>query len=290
MYSPTQSRFLVAEAMSGLLRRRVSGTVAVLIMASSLLMLALFSLLAINLDRLLQSVRSGIDVTVYLDDAITDSQRDVLHDDLLKIEGVLAASYISREQALEQFRGELGDDAQLLEALEENPLPASFRLRLAPQLQSSAAIEDLCHNLQQYPGVEEVDAQVDWIRRLDRLTRVFVAVDVLVGILVLVSALFVVSNTVRLTIEEGARRVEIMKLVGATNWFIRAPYLMTGALQGAMAGALAMGVLIGAYRLMSRQVDGILFFAADQVLGFVLLSTLLGAAGSYAALRRHLRL
>lgn len=290
MYSPTQTRFLLGEALVGLRRRRVSGTVAVVIMASSLMMLALFSLLTINLDRLLQTVRSGIDVTVYLRDDVTEQQRRMLHDDLMKIEGVLAAGFISREQALEQFRAELGEDAQLLAALEENPLPASFRLRLAPQLQRSEAVEKLCRNLQQYPGVEEANAQVDWIRRLDRLTRIFAAVDVAIGVLVLLSALFVVSNTVKLTIEEGARRVEIMKLVGATNWFIRTPYLLNGALQGAAAGLLAMLVLTAVHRLLARQVAGIYFFAPDQVLGFVLLSTLLGMAGSFTALRRHLRL
>jgi cell division transport system permease protein len=290
VYSPTQSRFLLNEAVAGLVRRRVSGTVAVVIMASALMMLALFSLLTINLDRLLQSVRSGIDVTVYLTDDVTEAQRQMLHDDLMKIDGVLAVGFISREQALEQFRADLGEDAQLLAALEENPLPASFRLRLAPQLQRSEAVEKLCRNLQQYPGVEEAKAQVEWIRRLDRLTRVFVAVDVAIGVLVLLSALFVVSNTVKLTIEEGARRVEIMKLVGATNWFIRTPYLLNGALQGAAAGLLAMAVLTLVHRLLARQVGGIFFFAPDQVFGFVVLSTLLGTAGSFTALRRHLRL
>jgi cell division transport system permease protein len=290
MYNATQVRFLLGESAAGLLRRRISGTVAILIMGSSLLMLAIFSLFTINLDRLLQSVRSGIDITVYLSDDVTEEQRQSLHDDLLHIDGVLGVSYASREQALEGFRQDLGDDADLLDALAVNPLPASFRLRLAPRLQSSGKVADLCHTLGQYPGVEEAAAQVEWIRRLDRLAAAFAVVTVIIGVLVLLSALFVVSNTVKLTIEEGARRMEIMKLVGATNWFIRTPYLLSGALQGAAAGVLAMGILLLAHRVLARQVQGVFFFALGQILGFVALSTLLGMAGSYTALRRHLRL
>jgi cell division transport system permease protein len=109
-------------------------------------------------------------------------------------------------------------------------------------------------------------------------------------LLVLISALFVISNTVRLTIEESAQQVEIMKLVGATNWFIRMPYVMSGAFQGFAAGAVAMAVLLFAVRVVEDHVDGIFFFDPGQMLGFVVLSTFLGAGGSMLALRRHLML
>lgn len=290
MYSGTQTRYLLRESLMGLRRRKVSGSVAVIIMGSSLLMLALFSLITINLDRVLQSVRGEIDVAVYLRDDIHEEDQARLHKDLLATQGVAGVNYVSREQALESFRGELGDDADLLDALRENPLPASYELRLQPGYHGAKKVKDLTTNLGQYPGVEEVVAQVEWIQRLDRVTRIFMVVDVLVGVLVLMSALFVISNTVRLTIEESATTVEIMKLVGATDWFIRTPFLLSGAFQGASAGALAMVVLVTAYRILSRQVEGISFFGDGQMLGFVLLSTLLGAGGSMLALRRHLQL
>jgi cell division transport system permease protein len=115
-------------------------------------------------------------------------------------------------------------------------------------------------------------------------------VSLAVGALVLVSALFVISNTVRLTVEERARSIQIMKQVGATNWFIRTPFLISGAMQGAAAGALAMGLLLFAHRMLASEVPDIYFFGPAQIAGFVILSTLLGGLGSAAALRRHLSL
>jgi cell division transport system permease protein len=290
MYNGTQLRYMVRESLVSLHRRKLSGTVAVLIMGSSLLTLAIFSLVTINLDRVLQALRGEIDVAVYLRDDIHPEDQNRLQGDLLSTQGVTSVRYVSREEALENFRAELADDADLLDALKENPLPASYQLRLDPSYHDSAHLRDLTATLEQYPGVEEVVGQVEWIQKLDHMTRTFVVVDVLIGLLVLISALFVISNTVRLTIEESATTVAIMKLVGATNWFIQLPYLLGGALQGAAAGSLAMIVLSLTLRLVRHHIDGVYSFASGQMLGFVLLSTLLGAGGSLVALRRHLQL
>lgn len=286
----TQVRYLLREGILGLQRRQVSGTVAVLIMGSALLMLALFSLVTINLDRVLQTVRGDIDLVVYLDDAIHEEELGLLAKDLRGMVGVRAVEYVDRETALRRFRTELADDAELLDALESNPLPASFEISLDANTQDSEHITGLTESLQQYPGVMEVVAQIEWVRRLDRFARIFMVVTAVIGVIVLVSALFVISNTVRLTVEERADQVEIMRLVGATNTFIRTPFVIGGALQGAAAGMLAMIVLVLADRVVSQQIEGLFFFVPAQMTGFVLLSTALGALGSLFALRRHLRL
>jgi cell division transport system permease protein len=286
----TQARYLVREGLLGLVRRRLSGTVAVLIMGSSLLMLAIFSIVSINLDRVLQTVRGDIDVVVYLRDDIHEADQAVLHEDLASMAGVRAVHYVSRDEALQRFRGEIAGDSELLEALEENPLPASFELSLDAMGQDAERLESLTESVGRYPGVEEVVAEIEWVRRLDRFSSVFMFVTAVIGVIVLVSAVFVISNTVRLTVEESAEQVEIMKLVGATNAFIRTPFVIGGALQGAAAGFLAMAVLLVAGHFVRQHIDGVFFFGSGQILGFVVLSTLLGAGGSLVALRRHLRL
>jgi len=290
MYNATQMRHLLSESARGLLRRKISGTVAVVIMGSALLTLALFSLVTINLDRALHSLQGNIDMTVFLFDDIHDEDRMRLESDLLNTAGVSRVRYVSRESALERFRLELGHDAKLLDALTSNPLPASLEIELDAAAQNAEQIDGLRVTIAQYPGVEEIVADVAWVKRLESVARGFVIVDVCVGLLVLIFALFVISNTVRLTIEESAQQVEIMKLVGATNWFIRAPYVLSGAFQGFAAGGLAMLVLLVAVRVVEGRVDGITFFHSSQMFGFVLLSTMLGAIGSMLALRRHLTL
>ena len=286
----TQVRYLVREGLLGLGRRRISGTVAVVIMGSSLLMLALFSLVTINLDRLLHEVRSGTHVQVYLSDDIHEQDQRLLHKDLMGMVGVRSVTHVDREQALRRYRAELGDDAELLDALQENPLPASFELVLDAEIQDSARLGALTRSLQEYPGVEEVVAEIEVVRKLDRFARIFMVVTLVIGLIVLASALFVISNTVRLTVEERADQVEIMRLVGATNTFIRTPFVIGGAVQGLFAGLLAMLVLVVADRVVGREIAGLFFFAPAQMVGFVVLSTGLGALGSLFALRRHLRL
>ncbi len=291
MYGTTQMKHFVREALLGLARRRVSGTVAVLIMGSALLMLALFSLITINLDRVLQSVRGDIDAEVFLQPSVSPDQQQTLQHEILAVYGVKSVYYVSKAKALEEFRADLGNDASLLDGFSENPLPASFRLQFDDEVVHDAAkMDDLVRVLKQFPWVEDVVSQVETVHRLDRLARIFKVVDLIVGLLVLVSAIFVISNTVRLTVEERARSIDIMKQVGATNWFIRTPFLLGGALQGAAAGALAMILLLIAHRFLQREISGVYFFASGQIIGFVILSTLLGVVGSGAALRRHLRL
>ena len=291
MYNTTQLRYLAGESMHGLFRRKISGTVAVVIMGSSLLMLALFSLLTINLDRTMQNLRREIDMTVFLEATTHPEDIDRLRRDLLATQGVLSVSFVSAEQALEQFRTELGpEDDDLLEALQFNPLSPSLEVRLDLRTQDAKQVEQLSRTISQYPNVEEVIGQLAHARMLDKAMRIFLVVDIIVGVLVLISALFVISNTVRLTIEESSRQVEIMKLVGATNWFIRTPFILGGAIQGAAAGALAMGTLLVAVHFARLELGYIESFARSQIAGFTLLSTLLGAGGSWLALRRHLTL
>lgn len=286
----TQVRYLVLEGLSGLVRRRLSGSVAIMIMGAALLTLSIFSLVTINLDRLLQDVRGEIDVVVYLEDAIHPEDQARLHRDLSATHGVRFVRYVSREQALERFRVELGDDAELLEALLANPLPACFELALSPDGQAADRVQALTTMASGYPGVDEVVAQIAWVQRLDRIARTFSIVTMVIGLIVLISSVFVISNTVRLTVEERADQIEIMKLVGATNQFIRMPFVLTGWLQGLVAGLIAMAVLVFAHGVISSHLPQIYFFGRAQLIGFALLSATLGAMGSSLALRRHLKL
>ena len=285
-----QIRYLLMEGLSGLIRRRLSGSVAIMIMGAALLTLSIFSLVTINLDRVLQSLRGEIDVVVYLQDDIHPEDQARLQRDLAATNGVQFVGYLGRDQALERFRIELGDDAELLDALHENPLPASFELSLSSEGQDGDRVHALTSMISGYPGEQEVVAQIDWVLRLDQIARAFSMVTLVIGLIVLVSSVFVISNTVRLTVEERADQIEIMKLVGATNTFIRTPFVLTGGLQGLVAGVFAMMVLSFANRVVSGHLPGLWYFGDSQLAGFAVLSASLGALGSAFALRRHLKL
>jgi len=209
---------------------------------------------------------------------------------LLEHPGVDSVSYMSKEEALEEFKQQLGSDVDLLEVLEENPLPASLRLRLQEDARTSEKLELLAAWIREMPSVEEVRYGDLWVQRLERYVQVFLLLDLIVGIVVAISALFVISNTVRLTVLARQRTIEIMRLVGATDWFIRTPFVVEGALQGAMAGAIAMSVLWTVHHYATQFVGPLIFYDGPQVAGFVALCAIVSAMGSLTSLRRFLRI
>jgi cell division transport system permease protein len=264
--------------------------VTVLIMASALLVLSVFTLLTINLGSLLTNARSGIDLRIFLNEELDPDAQTEMQLRLLAVDGVMTARYITKEMALAEFRRELGKDADLLDVLDSNPLPASFHLTLTPAARNSTWARDIRDQVAPWPGVADIAFSQGWIEVLEKWTSLFRMASLIVGLVVFMAAVFVISNTVKLTVATSARVIEIMKLVGATNAFIRTPFLCEGLLEGLLGGLLAMAILGGAYALLRPQIEGLIFFTPLQVTGFVLFCLFLGCVGSYSAMRKYLKL
>jgi cell division transport system permease protein len=285
-----QVAYLVRESFSGFHRRKLTTGVTVLIMASALLVLSLFTLVTLNLGVLLEDARRGIDLHLYLHAELADDDRADMQLRLLAIPGVQGADYITREQALAEFRRQLGDDAELLDSLDENPLPASFHITLSAAARTAATVRGIRDQIAPWPEVSDIAYGQAWIEVLERWTLLFRMASLLVGLVVFIAAVFVISNTVKLTVASSSRLIEIMKLVGASNFFIRTPFLCEGMLEGLMGGTLAMAILSGTYMLLRPHIEGLLFFTPWQMAGFVLFCVGLGLVGSYSAMRRYLTL
>jgi cell division transport system permease protein len=284
-----QLAFLARESVAGFHRRKLTTGVTILIMSSALLVLALFVLVALNLGIMLERAQQGVDVRVFLVDGLSSERSAALQPPFLAIPGVREARYISREQALAELRRELGEDADILDVLDENPLPASYHLELAADHRSPEAVDAMAAELRRWPEVEDVVFSRAWVATLASWARMFRWGSLAVSVLVLIAAVFVISNTVRLTMSGSRRIIEIQILVGATNAFIRAPYLLEGMIHGLLAGVLAMGALAAGHRLLAVRLDGVEFFSAAQVAGFVVFCVLLGLLGSVAAINQYLR-
>ncbi len=290
MLRRAQLAYIVAESFAGFRRRKLTTGVTILIMGSSLLVLAVLTLATLNLGQMLEQARAGIDMRVFVTEGLPDDQLAALQPRLMTIPGVARVGYISPEAALNEFRATLGDDAELLDLLEENPLPASYLLNLAPAARTLDAVRAIEQEVSAWPEVDEVVFHQDWIDALETWTFRFQLASLLVGLVVFVAAVFVISNTVKLTMAASARVIQIQKLVGATNAFIRTPYLCEGMIQGLLAGALAMGVLMAAGWLLNDRIGGIVFFSPVQIVGFVAFCVALGLVGSWAAMRKYLTL
>lgn len=285
-----QAEYLAKESFAGFRRRKLTTAVTILIMGSSLLVLAVFVLATLNLGALLARARSGIDVRVFLADGLGREREAQLQTHFIAIPGVESARFISREASLADFRRELGDEADVLDLLDENPLPDSYHLELTDAARNTQDMERVAAEVKRWPEVQDVAFSQTWVEILERWTRTFQLASLVVSVIVLVAAVFVISNTVRLTMDAQARAIEIQKLVGAANGFIRLPLLVGGVLQGVFAGGLAMGALAVAHAIFAPRLAGLIFFSPAQIAGFVLLCAGLGVLGSWTAMRRHLGL
>lgn len=290
MFTDSQMRYLLRELLRSFQRLKAVSLVSTLIMSVALTMLALFTLITINLHAVARTFQNEIEIVAFLEDGLGTAAIQELQQRLLEQRGVANVSYVSKEDALQEFRTQLGEDSDLLDVLDENPLPSSLRIRMLEEVQTSERLEQMAAWLRAVPGIEEVRYGDQWIKRLERYVRAFLVLDLVLGGLVVASALFVVSNTVRLTVLARERSIAVMRLVGATDWFIRTPFVVEGALQGAVAAGLAMSVLWGVQRYATRFVGPLIFYDAAQISGFVALCAIVSAFGSLTSLRRFLRI
>ncbi len=290
MLNRAQVNYLARESLAGFSRRKLTTGVTILIMASALLVLAVLTLVTLNLGTLLETARGGLDLRVYLRDDLPAAQLAELRPRLQALPGVQQVTWIDSEAALAEFRQQLGEDEPLLDLLDRNPLPSSYHLTFAPESRDPASVRAVRDEVVRWTEVSEILFNQEWVDALERWAFRFQMASLVAGLIVFLAAIFVISNTVKLTIASSARIIQIQKLVGATNAFIRTPFLCEGAVQGLLAGILAMSLLAIAGRILGDSLGGFVFFSPAQLFGFVLFCVTLGLAGSWAAMRKYLTL
>ena len=242
-------RHMVTDAFTNLGRAGWGGLASVCTIAVAFLIVGIFLLLTQNLGAALTQWRDQYQVTVFLDDRISAEQLALLRKRIANEQAVRALAYISKDEALRAFKQELKGREGLLEGLGENPIPASFQLRIREEHQAPQALHQLAASLGRLEGVEEVQYGQEWVDRMAAALQVVRLIGLSVGIALGAASLLIVSNTVRLAIYARAEEIEVMRLVGATKASIRLPFLLEGVIQGGVVSALALGLLYGACRI-----------------------------------------
>jgi cell division transport system permease protein len=286
----TVFRYMIDEMMVNLGRRKGGNTIAVIIMGLSLLILIVFLMVTLNLASLINKTSEEMRLFVYLEDGLEqETVQDIQHR-LLGLRGIEEVSFISKDEALIEFREILGEESDLLDELVENPLPDAFRVKPKPGYITSGFLAGIAAESEKWAGVEEVRYGKKWFERGERLAKGIYIIDLALGLIIFLSVIFVIYNTVRLTVLHRRTTIDVMKLVGATNAFIRVPFILEGALQGAAASILAIALLTAIYAFSSRYLPGLVFMRYSALIGFVVFCAILGAVGSYSAMRRFLKL
>jgi cell division transport system permease protein len=288
--------YLVREAWANMRTNRTTTIVAVLTTAFALACVGIFLLLYVNLRHAAGWLQEDVKIMVYLDDRLSREKMQeverILRADIM-VAGVL---FVSKEQALGEFRAQFPADSHLLEGLGENPLPASFVVTLAPGFRSPEAMKIWVEGIQTMEGVAKVDYNQEWINLLAGLIGYIELAAIGVGILLSAAAVTIIGNTIRLALLARREEIEILRSIGATGTFIRIPYFLEGAVLGACGSALSLAILKFAFELFRQQiqltgrfsgVESMLsFFPFSFCLALVLAGMGLGFAGSVVSLLR----
>src|SRR6059036_440577 len=242
------------EALLAFRRAPLLSALSVTTIAFSLFVVGLFGLVAVNLQQALRDVAERVEIVAYLLPGAPIETITLAEKDIEAFPEVQAAAYVSEDQALDRARAELVEFRDVLQELERNPLPASIEVKLKPRFRDVEHVNEVAERLRGFGFVDDVRFGRDWVANVDRL-----------------------------------RQIAIMRLVGATDGFVRRPFLLQGALKGMLGGLAAVALSYGAYALINRWLIHAAFFSRDQAVAIVGFGMLIGFFGSAASVGRHLR-
>jgi cell division transport system permease protein len=263
----------------------------------SMLLLGSFMLLSINLDNWIKEWGGTLSMSVYLKDGIDEKVMGEIEKQLLNIKGAKIKGFISKDQAMMQLKESLGGQAGLLSGLKNNPLPSSFELIFEDTNNYRIDPDNIKASLEKMEGVDEVQYSKQWVERFKGLIFVFRVASLIIGGLLCVAVLFIITNTIKLTLYSRRDEIEIYKLVGATDWFVKIPFLIEGAIQGIISGLIAYLVLLLVYLFLSTKtiqildlpVIDIIFLTNKNAVSIILLSLFLGLMGGLIAIGRFFK-
>lgn len=277
------------EALLAFRRAPLLSALSVTTIAFSLFVLGLFGLVAVNLRQALRGVAERVEIVAYVLPGTPIETVTLAEQDIETFPEVSSATFVSEDSALARARRELVEFRDLLRELERNPLPSSIEVKLKPGFQDAQHVNAVADRLRGLTFVDDVRFGRDWVEKLDRLRRLAAAVGVVVGAAFAIVAVIIIGTTIRMAVLQRSREIAIMRLVGATNGFVRRPFLLQGALKGLLGGIVAIGLSYVAYTLINRYLISSSFFSVGQAFGIVLFGTVIGLLGSVLSVGRHLR-
>jgi cell division transport system permease protein len=291
--------YFLSQALLHIRRNPFVASITVVTVAVVFLVLGVIALLGYNLNLLSERLGSGMHLSVYLMDGIRPEQEDAIFETLRASPFVEQIRKMDSKEAVLAFRKTLRDQASLIDNLGDDLLPASLEVTLAQQDETPAQIQSLAKTLATLPGVEDLQYGQGWIEQYFGFVGLARMIGGIVGVLILFSTLMIVSNTIGLSIYGRQEEIVILKLVGATDSFVKCPFYVEGILLGALGsllGALLTWILFLWFSNSSLSLSSIthqrLQLSFLPQLGMVVMFTggaLLGLLGTILSLGRHLK-
>ncbi len=290
--------FFLSRALSNIRQNVFVNVVTIGTITLALLIVSLFLLVFVNLESATENWSERVQVTVYFDKELTIQDQSSFREKISALSGVSRVSYVTRDEALKRFKDRLRGQETLLDGVRSEVLPTSFEIALKRSHRDTVSVENFVVALKRIPGITEVQYGEEWVRRFNSFLNFMRLLGALLGGFLVIAVVFIVSNTIKLTIYSRRDELEVMSLVGATRFFIKAPFLLEGLIQGVAGSTLAVILLFGLYEgfihnagsflTFNPVTSGLSFLPPEYLGGLLLAGAVLGFIGSLTSLKRFI--
>jgi cell division transport system permease protein len=276
----------VREALNAFRRSPLLSALSITTIGFSLFSFGLFSLVALNLRQALEKVEERVEIRAFVAEGTPIEVIMTAVGDIGAFPEVQRSEYVSPEQALVRARRELGEFNDVFEDVE---LPASVEVRLKSGMRSPAAVRAVASRIETYPFVDDVRYGEEWVEKLYRMRNIATVAGIVLGLAFGAVAVIIIGATIRMAVLARSREISIMRLVGATDGFVRRPFLIEGFVKGVLGGLFALVLVWVANSVINRYFIQTVFFDPGLALLGILAGALIGIVGSAFSVGRHLR-
>ena len=284
-------------AIQDILDHKFLNAVTIITIAISILIVSAFALFFVNASDIISSWQKGVRIMAYIRPHIPHAGISALKLKIQDLDGVQNVKFISKEEALQRLKDQMKRQSSLFVNLKENPLPDAFAIRMIPTSHGQGKIEGLANRLEALPEIDDVEYGHKWLARFANIFNLFRLSGFALGGLFSVAAVFIVANTIRLVLYTRREEIEIMRLVGAADSFIKTPFYIEGIIQGALGGTIGLAVLFVTFFIVSSNVQQgfapdlfTIKFLSVKVYGAIIFcSTCVGWLGCYLSLKQFLK-
>lgn len=281
--------YSIREALSAFKRAPLLTGLSAAMVGLALYVVGLFGLAAFNLGLALSSIEERVEVVVYLRDDVRQSEIDLALEELSAIPDVARVRYVSKRDALERAQQDLPEFSELFGGAEVNPLPQSLEVELRPESRTRAGVERVASGAGKYPFVEDVRYGQEWVDKLFALRRIGAVSALVLGVAFFAIAALIIGTALRIAIFARRDEIYVMRLVGATNGFIRRPFLLEGAMAGMLGGLVAWLATWATYRGVYAFLFAVAWIPGAWVATGLGAAVAFGVLASALAIRRYLR-
>ena len=242
--------YLIGEGFSNVFKNKKSTGASLMIMCATMIIFGIFLILGENINHFVKDVEAAQGIQVFINNDATQEQINAIGEQIRSIDGVNNAEYISKEQALQQMKDQFGERQYLLEGYEENNIfPASYVVTLTDLTKSGQVQEEIS----KLENIKKITSKDETVTTLINLANGIKVVTGVILVLLIIISIFIIANTIKLTVHARRKEISIMKYVGATNGFIRWPFIVEGMIIGVIASAISIVIVGLAYNGIANQ-------------------------------------